>query len=286
MRTIDAHLHLWDLAGGGYTWITPELGPLHRTIGPAEARAFHEAAGYDGAILVQADDTRADTDAMLAVAAAHDWVLGVVGWVPLTDPEEAAAQLARYAGRPAGGRLVGIRQLIHADPDPGVLDRAAARETLALLAGAGLPLEVPDAFPRHLDQAARVAADLPGLTVVIDHLGKPPAEAGAFAEWAAQLRAAAEQDNVVAKVSGLHHGGRLLPARVLDAAWNVALEAFGPGRLMLGSDWPMPMLGGDAALADDVARRDRLLATLDARDRGSICSGTATRVYGLPTDWT
>lgn len=277
MRMIDAHLHLWDLGSGGYAWITPELGPLHRTIGPAEAARFHEWAGYDGAILVQADDTRADTGAMLHVAADHDWVLGVVGWVPLTDPEAAAEQLRSYAGRP----LVGIRQLVHDDPDPGVLDRPEARETLGLLAEADLAFDVPDAFPRHLTQAGRLAADLPGLTVVIDHLGKPPVQAADFTEWRSRLREVGQLPNVAAKVSGLHHGGHPLPEDVLLQAWEVALDVFGPQRLLLGSDWPMPLLGGVAALPTVLAGRDRLLATLDDDARRALCVETATRVYRL-----
>ena len=277
MTTIDTHLHLWDLTGGGYGWITPELGPLHRTVGPAEAAEFHRSAGYDAAVLVQADDTVADTEAMFAVAADNPWVCGVVGWVPLGDPEAAAELLRDYAGRP----LVGIRQLVHADPDAGVLDRASARETLGLLADAGLPLDVPDAFPRHLEQAGRIAADVPGLTVVIDHLAKPPLAESEFAEWRAQLLDVARQPNTVAKVSGLHHGGRPLPEKVLLAAWEVALEAFGPQRLLLGSDWPMPILGGEGAVGTTLAQCDLLLATLDEAGARAVRSETAVRVYGL-----
>ncbi len=277
MTTIDAHLHLWDLTRGGYGWITPDLAPLYRTIGPAEAADFHRGAGYDAAVLVQADDTVADTEAMFAVAAEHAWVCGVVGWVPLADPDAAANLLEGYAGRP----LVGIRQLVHADPNPGVLDRESTRETLGLLAEAGLPLDVPDAFPRHLEQAGRVAAAVPTLTVVIDHLAKPPIERADFAEWRAQLRDVAGQANTVAKVSGLHHGGRPLPEEVLSAAWEVALEAFGPQRLLLGSDWPMPSLGGEGAVATTIIHRDRLLATLDEAGARAVRSETARRIYRL-----
>ena len=85
-RTIDAHLHLWNRSVSEYAWITPSLGPLFADFGPDRAHAELEAAGIDAAVLVQAEDSPADTRFMLDVASEHDWVAGVVGWVPLDDP--------------------------------------------------------------------------------------------------------------------------------------------------------------------------------------------------------
>ena len=168
---LDSHLHLWTLADGQYSWLKPAHGVLYNTFTPAMAQQTLAAAGVQRAILVQADDTAADTEAMLAAAAEHDWIVGVVGWLPLEAPAGAAALLERWQEH---AKFCGIRTLIHDDPRPHVLELPTVRESLALLAKAGIPVDVPDAFPRHLGQVADLARALPELTLVVDHLGKPP----------------------------------------------------------------------------------------------------------------
>ncbi|WP_235934543.1 amidohydrolase family protein, partial [Agromyces humi] len=140
-RVIDAHLHLWDRSRGGYAWITPELGPLFRDFGPAEAEAELRSAGVDAAILVQADDSTADTRSMLDVARGNDWVAGVVGWVPLDDDRAAAAALDELDAEPM---LRGIRHLVHDDPRDEFLDLPVVRASLAAVAAHGLVFDVPD----------------------------------------------------------------------------------------------------------------------------------------------
>lgn len=271
---IDAHLHLWP-SPEGYAWLTPELAAIHRGLDPEEARAAIGSAGFDAAVLMQAADTDADTEHLLALAEHHDWILGVVGWVPLDDAARAAERLDELTGRP----LVGVRALIHDQPDTGLLDRPAVRATLALLAERGLPLDVPDAWPGHLAAATRAAAEVDGLVVVLDHLGKPPADASAIEAWQAALEALAAVPTAVAKVSGLHHAGRPLEASLFDRVWEVALAAFGPERLMLGSDWPMPTLG--EGLAPLAAQQATALVALSPAERAHLEAGTARRVYRL-----
>lgn len=269
---IDAHLHVWaDPAGLG--WLSEALAPIHRGFALEEARAAIAAAGFDSAVLVQAADADADTEQLLEAAEQHSWIDGVVGWVPLHDPAGAAVRLDAHAGRP----LVGVRALIHDQPDERLLDRPAVRETLALLVARGLPLDVPDAWPGHLAAATRAAAEVEGLVVVLDHLGKPPVDPAARGAWSAALEAFAAVPTTVAKVSGLHHGGRALPADAFDLAWGTALDAFGPGRLMLGSDWPMPLLGD--GLAPLAAQLERAIAALAPAERRELEAGTATRTY-------
>ena len=296
---VDAHLHLWSLRRGPqdspYSWITPELGPLHRDITPEEAGAELTAAGVDAAVLVQADDTPEDTAAMLAVAAEHPWVAGVVGWLPLDDPQATSDTVARWraagllGGHAAGpgegstGRLVGVRHLVHTDPRRDLLLRSEVHESLTLVAGVGLTLDVPDAYPDHLTQVDVVARAVPGLTVVVDHLAKPPLGQGAgsraFAEWADQLRAAAAHPLVVAKVSGLHLPGAAYDLPTLAPALDVALDAFGPDRLMLGSDWPMNLPHGGYGPALEPLRQ--WASGLGADAEAAVLGGTAARTYGL-----
>src|SRR5699024_416428 len=137
-------------------------------------------------------------------------------------------------------RVVGARHLVHDDSDPGFLDRPTVRASLSVLAERGLALDVPDAFPRHLPQPARVAEDVEGLTVVLDHLGKPPLGGEpAMDRWDGQLRACAARPRTVAKLSGLSTSGTgYQDAAELRPAVELALEPFGPHRLLFGSDWP------------------------------------------------
>ncbi|WP_037070075.1 amidohydrolase family protein [Pseudonocardia acaciae] len=269
---VDTHLHLWDLARSPYRWITPAHGPLHTTIGPDRAATELNRAGVPRAVLVQADDTDADTDFMLEVAHREPWVAGVVGWVRLDDPAAAAARLDELAGEPA---LRGIRHLVHDDPRDDFLRLPAVRTSLRLLAGRGLAFDVPDAWPRHLADVADLAAGLPELTVVLDHLGKPPADPSDLPEWRRLFAAIAARPNTVAKLSGLQH----LPASSLRPVFDAALELFGPDRLAWGSDWPMT-LGGNG-YPGTLAATMPLVDELTADERAALLGGTAERVYRL-----
>ncbi|PRY52866.1 L-fuconolactonase [Knoellia remsis] len=273
---IDAHLHLWDPALGVYDWITPDLGPLNRAFGADEARVVLSESGIDGAVLVQAADAPEDTEAMLTVAAANPWVWGVVGWLDLEDPDGAARTIDEWSGEP---HLRGVRQLVHDDPRPDVLDQPQVRRTLARLADSGLAFDVPDAFPRHLGQAASIARELPELTVVIDHLGKPPRGSDAMADWERQLRDVASCDNTVAKVSGLGLAGVGSGVEDLRGVWEVALDTFGPDRLMVGSDWPVSTLHG--TYAETVAVLGGLVGELSPTEQEQVWWRTAQRTYRL-----
>ncbi|UVJ39345.1 amidohydrolase [Arthrobacter sp. CJ23] len=280
---IDAHLHLWELHGGSalgagaYAWLGPQHGGLFRSYGEAEARETLLAAGVGGAVLVQADDTTADTDAMLAAADRNHWILGVVGWIPLDKPAEAGEELERLVRNP---KFRGVRHLVHDDPRDDFLELPEVRESLALLAAHGLAFDVPDAFPRHLGRTVQLARELPELTIVLDHLGKPPlAEAGSMAAWRRDFRALAVLPNTVAKLSGLHLPGVPYTAEALRPLWDEALDAFGPERLMIGGDWPVSTLGAPYGRTLEVLLE--LVGELDPAGRQAVLEGTAVRTYGL-----
>lgn len=277
-RRIDSHLHLWKPGPGQYAWLTPAHGILYDTFTPEQARQTLWAAGVGQAILVQADDNAADTESMLANAAANDWILGVVGWLPLEDPAATSALLGEWGAEPA---FCGVRTLIHENPRSNILELASVRESLTLVAAAGLPFDVPDAFPRHLGQAGELAKAMPELTIVIDHLGKPP-RGGAPESmdlWERQLCSVAAMPNTVAKVSGLHCDGEELSASALARVWDVALDAFGPQRLMFGGDWPVSLLGAPYSESTGVA--GELIDSLSQFESTSVWSATAERVYSL-----
>jgi L-fuconolactonase len=267
---------VWDLARSEYAWLTPDLGPLHASFTPEQARAELEAAGITSAVLVQAEDSERDTELMLEAADRHPWIAGVVGWVQLDDPAVAERQLNRWQEQP---RFRGVRHLVHDDPRDDFLLLPPVRRSLQRLAAGGIPFDVPDAWPRHLAATADLAAELPDLRIVVDHLGKPPYGSADWEGWRTTLRAVAARLNTTAKVSGLQVPGRPFTVAEVRPAWDVALELFGPERLMWGSDWPPTVLVGGYRHAWEVM--SSLVAELTPDEQALILSGTATAVYGL-----
>ena len=272
---IDAHLHVWDLSRDGYDWI-PEGSDLDRSFLPEEAAGVLARAGVEAAVLVQADDTLADTAFMLDACARTDALVGVVGWVRLDTPLEALTQLEQHLAHPA---FRGVRHLVHDDSRDDFLALPSVRESLRAVASHGLAFDVPDAWPRHLDAVADLAHDLPSLTVVVDHLGKPPRGTHDLPAWEKALRAVAAFPNTVAKVSGLQVAGQPFTVEALRPVLDVALDAFGADRLMYGGDWPMTVPEGGYQSHFDVV--SRLVADLSHDEQSAIMSGTARRVYQL-----
>jgi L-fuconolactonase len=273
---VDAHHHLWDLSTGLYAWPTPAEAAIHRTFTTEDLAPELAIAGIDATVVVQATDSLADTDAMLAAADRAPWIAGVVGWAPLHD---LAAAEAALDARPE--RLSGIRHLIHWDADPDWLVRPEVQPGLDLLARRGLPFDVVAVFPDHLRLVPEVARRHPDLVMVIDHLAKPPYRAPGWETWVRELRAAAAVETVYAKVSGLDTAaGEGWTIDELRPAWEVALEAFGPARLSFGSDWPVCRLV--SSYRDVVQAARSLVAELSETEQDRILGGTAIEVYRLP----
>jgi L-fuconolactonase len=273
---VDSHLHVWDLSTGGYGWLTPAHGVLHQSYLPDQAERELAQARIAAAILVQADDTEADTRYLLGVAERSERISAVVGWIPLDDPPAAERSLDTYAAHPA---LCGIRHLVHDDPRPDFLSLPTVRDSLRLLARRGLPFDVPDAWPGHLAAIAELADALPTLSVVVDHLAKPPRGGDAMGEWERQFRAAAARPNTYAKVSGLQQPGQPFTAAALRPVLDIALDAYGPDRLLYGSDWPITVPWGGYQAARQVMAD--LLGELSETEQRAIYARTATTVYGL-----
>ncbi|MGW3093248.1 amidohydrolase family protein [Streptomyces sp. NPDC001102] len=276
--TVDAHHHVWDLSVRDQEWID-QHSPIRRDFTVADLEPAARAVGIDRTVLVQTVTVAEETPELLALADGYDLVAGVVGWTDLTRPD-VADELARLRALPGGARLKGIRHQVQGEPDPDWLLRPDVLRGLTAVAEAGLVYDLV-VLPHQLPACAKAAARLPRLTFVLDHLGKPPIASGALDPWAADLRALAALPNTVAKLSGLVTEADL-------AAWTLddlrpyadtALEVFGPGRLMFGSDWPVCTLA--ASYGDVVETARQLIAGLGESERTQILEGTATRFYRL-----
>lgn len=277
-RTIDAHHHLWNLQRVDYPWLVPEYGPLYRTYEPQELEPQLQAAGIDATVLVQAADSYADTESMLAHAEDFAWIAGVVGWVPLHRPDETASALDRFRRHP---RFVGVRHLIHEESDPDWLLQDTVIDSLRLLAEHDLAFDVVAVLPRHLAHVPVLAERVPGLRMVIDHLGKPPIKDKGWSPWAQLLADAARVPTVHAKISGLNTAAdpTTWSAEDLLPYLEHALSCFGPQRLMFGSDWPVAVLAGDYAKV--WAETRRAVGDLDEPAREAVFGGTAIDFYRL-----
>ena len=269
---LDAHLHVWDLAVSDYSWQGD--GPLHTSFTPAMAGAELDRADVDAAILVQAEDSERDTAYLLDVAEHHSWAVGVVGWVQLDEPATAQRQLDRWSEHPA---FCGVRHLVHDDPRDDFLALPQVRRSLAVLGARGLPFEVPDAWPRHLDATVDLARALPQVPIVLDHLGKPPTDPADRSRWAQLITRLAACPNTCAKLSGLQAPDRPFTPDAVRPAWDVALEAFGATRLMFGGDWPMTTEFGGYPASLSVALA--LAEELSDAERDQLFAGTAQQTY-------
>ncbi|MFE5887332.1 amidohydrolase family protein [Streptomyces sp. NPDC056462] len=280
MTVVDAHHHVWDLSVRDQDWITgPELRPLRRDFTVADLASEARAAGVDRTVLVQTVTVPEETPEFLALAAEHDLIAGVVGWTDLTRPD-VAEELARLRELPGGRYLKGIRHQVQGEPDPEWLLRADVRRGLSAVAEAGLAYDLV-VLPHQLPACARAAADLPELTFVLDHSGKPPIASSTREPWTRDVRAVAALPNTVCKLSGLVTEADLTNWTVTDLRpyADAVLKAFGPGRLMFGSDWPVCTLA--ATYGEVLAAATELTAALSAAERAQFFEGTAARVYGL-----
>lgn len=279
-RIVDAHHHVWDLSVRDQDWITgEELAPLRRDFTLADLEPEARANGVSATVLVQTVTLPEETPEFLALAHGSDLVAGVVGWSDLTAPDIADA-LAALRELPGGDRLVSLRHQVQGEPDPRWLLRPDVQRGLAAVADAGLAYDLV-VRPHQLPAAVRAAELLPGLTFVLDHAGKPQIATGQQHPWADDLRALAALPNTVCKLSGLVTEADPHDWTVKDLRpyAGTVLDAFGPGRLMFGSDWPVCRLA--ATYTEVVETALALLDGLADDERDAVLATTAERVYGL-----
>ena len=278
MRIVDAHHHLWDLGVRDQPW-TAELPALRRSFHLADLEPLAAAAGVSATVLVQTIHAVDETPEMLELAETSDLIAGVVGWTDVAAPTfgERLSELLSGVG---GRRLVGIRHQVQELPDGAWLTEPDTLRGLRQLAPTGLAFDLivrADQIPACVAAARAV----PDLRFVLDHLGKPPIAAGDREPWATDVRALAELPNVSCKLSGMVTEADPEHWTVADLRpyADVVLEAFGPERVMFGSDWPVSTLG--ASYPQVVETATQLTAELSEAEREAVFGGTATAIYGL-----
>jgi L-fuconolactonase len=276
MPRIDAHQHFWRYSPTTHGWIEDHMAVLKRDFLPPDLEPLLEARGYQGCVAVQAQQTVEETTWLLELADRFPFIRAVVGWVDLRDPDVATV-LRRLVAHP---KLRGIRHIVQSEPDDQFLLGAEFQRGIAALAPHGLAYDIL-IDPRQLPAALELVKRFPTQPFVLDHLAKPDIKGQVLEPWAGQVRKLAASRNVFCKVSGL----------VTEADWprwkpedmirylDVVLEAFGPDRLMIGSDWPVCLLAGDYGRVMSLV--ETYLTRLPPSAVEAVRGGTATRFYRL-----
>jgi len=259
-------------------WINSDLSTLDHSFTPDELEPLLARNGVASSVAVQADRSDEDTDYLLSVAERTSSVGAVVVWIDLRSARRSREQLTRLAGR---SKLRGVREPLADELDSGWLRDSETLRSIELVENSGLVLEVAPVFPDQLLDVADLAEHFPHLTIVVDHLGKPPLDTPAMQLWERQLRMLGEHPNIHAKISGLNtavQGGRWSEV-TLAPAFEAAARAFDPARLMVGSDWPVCLLNGTY---DRVWRATRqLVRRVFGGSEDLLMGGTARRVYQI-----
>ncbi|KRA64172.1 amidohydrolase [Caulobacter sp. Root656] len=273
---IDAHQHFWRIGENGFSWPTPDLATIHRDFGPADLAAVAAPLGLAGCVLVQSQPDDRDTDWLLELAADEPLVLGVVGWVDLASPD-AAARIAQLSRHP---KLRGLRPMLQSLDDDAWIAAPGLDPALDAMVAHGLSLDAL-VLTRHLPHLLALARRRPELAIVIDHGAKPPIAAGDHdGAWTRGIEALAALPQVFCKLSGLlteaapGQGGEALSPYVAHL-----VAAFGPERLMWGSDWPVLNLAG--GYADWLALARKLSGLTDPAQLAALFGGTCRRFYRI-----
>lgn len=272
---IDAHHHFWRYDPVDYGWIEEEMRTIRRDFLPADLERERLAARIDGVVSVQARQSLAETRWLLGLAARHEFIRGVVGWVDLRA-ENVAAQLEEFAG---ARKLKGVRHVVQAEPDE-FLAGAEFNRGVGALRGRGLVYDVL-IVSRQLPEATRFVDRHPRQVFVLDHLAKPAVRAGEFETWQRGIVELARRPHVYCKVSGLatEAGYAAWSEAQLRPYFEAALEAFGPRRLMLGTDWPVCLVA--CGYARWIELVERWVTPLSADERARVLGGTAVEAYQL-----
>ena len=273
---IDSHHHFWNYSVEEYGWIDDSMQTLRRDFLPADLQQEILRVGIDGVVSVQARQTLEETEWLLGFAESHEFIKGVVGWVPLRDANvrEPLEKLTSHS------KLKAVRHVVQDEPDDEFLLRAPFNEGISLLHGLGLVYDIL-IFERHLPAAIQFVDRHPNQTFVLDHIAKPQIDKHLLEPWAQNIRELAKRPHVFCKVSGMvtEADFNSWSPEQLQPYWDIVLEAFGPSRLMFGTDWPVCLAACEYGrwlhIVEDFA------SELTAGEQAALFGNTAIAAYRL-----
>jgi L-fuconolactonase len=276
MPVIDSHHHFWNYTEADYGWIPPEWSMIRRDFLPDDMQKEIASAGVDGVVSVQARQSLLETDWLLGFAAQHAFIRGVVGWLPLIDPA-VETHLDHYAANP---KLRSLRHVLQAEADDAYMLREDFNRGISALTRRGLAYDIL-ILERHLPNTIAFVDRHPEQVFVLDHIAKPRIATGELEPWAKNLRELARRPNVACKLSGMVTEADVAtwtPAQ-LQPYFDVVIDAFGPARLLFGTDWPVCLAGVGYGRWKQIV--EQALRTLSEQERAAVFGGNAVRFYRL-----
>lgn len=273
---MDSHQHFWSYSEREYDWIDERMSAIRRDFAPEDLEPILHRNGFTGSVAVQVRQSLEETDYLLRLADAHDFIRGVVGWVDLGSPG-ARGDLERLRQHP---RFRGVRHVVQAEPDDRFLLREDFLRGVELLRELDLTYDIL-VYHRHLPVVVDFVARFPDNRLVLDHIGKPAIAKGELEPWATSIRKLGKFENLYCKVSGM----------VTEADWTgwkrsdfrlyleIVLESFGPRRLLFGSDWPVATLA--ASYEEVVAIVADFIDPLASSEKDAVLGGNAADFYRL-----
>ncbi len=273
---IDAHQHFWIYTPEGYGWIDDSMRVIRRNFLPEDLAKELEQNRFDGSVAVQARQTLEETRWLLSLADRSPRILGVVGWVDLRA-SNVSEQLREFS---ENRKFVGVRHVVQSEPDERFLMREDFLRGIAALEEFELAYDIL-IYPQHLAVAAEFVERFPRQRFVLDHMAKPPIKASEIEPWAAGIRQLAQFPNVLCKLSGLitEADWQLWKPEQMVPYLEVAFDAFGPQRLMIGSDWPVCLVAATYRTAMSVVQK--WLGQFPSETRDAILGGNAQRFWKL-----
>lgn len=273
---IDSHQHFWAYDPVEFGWIDDAMKVIRRDFLPEHLRAEIAGARVDGVVSIQARQNLAETEWLLELAAKNDFIRGVAGWVELVSPG-VGVQLEHFSANP---KLKSVRHVIQGEPDENFILRADFNRGIRELEKFGLAYDIL-IFERHLPPAIQFVDAHPNQVFILDHLAKPRIKDGVFEPWNKNLRELAKRPNVYCKVSGMvtEADYALWKEAQLKPYFDTVLEAFGPHRLMFGSDWPVCLVACSYARWQGLV--SRWIEKLSQTEQSRILGGTAMEAYNL-----
>lgn len=276
MMKIDSHQHFWNYNEKEFGWINDEMQAIRRSFLPEDLKKELDNCGYDGCVAVQARQTPEETSWLLELALKYSFIKGVVGWVDLCSPELSS----RLDKLTFNEKLKGVRHVIHDEPYIDFMLRPAFLKGIGQLARYNLTYDIL-IFPKHLPNTLKFVQQFSEQIFILDHICKPDIRKGIIEPWNKQITELARFSNVYCKLSGM----------VTEASWSgwkpsdftiyldTVLEAFGPERLMIGSDWPVCKVAGNYQAVVFIV--EDYISKLSISEREAILGANATKVYGL-----
>jgi L-fuconolactonase len=273
---IDSHQHFWRYNEDEFSWINDQMSVIRKDFLPSDLKAELEGSGFKGSIAVQARQKLAETSWLLELATHHSFIRGVVGWVDLCSPE-LTKQLEMFS---SNKKLVGVRHVIHDEPDDNFMLRSDFMKGMEQLRKYGLTYDIL-IFPKHLPNTLQLIKTFPDQVFVLDHIAKPDIKNQVFSPWKENIEKLAKYSNVYCKMSGM----------VTEASWEgwkqddfnfymeTILENFGPNRVMIGSDWPVCTVA--ASYSEVVGIVQNYIKKLSPAEQNQILGENACKIYNI-----